>query len=840
MIIPPPPSAIEETAIYQKLVGSDPKNGLVNLATTFIHIATPIADSIIAGPFERYTLHNRDHIKKLLHLAQYVISEETLTHITGAEALLFLYAAFLHDIGMATTAEERERLLSSEAYHDSIAKWTELSEAFSRARKKTAQISDAERAIGEVELADLYQAALANYLRPLHATAGRYRSFIHLFKETSGRADLFQINGQSFENELVAICESHNLPTTVLGEMVNAYEDRFPRATPIGGFVVNLQFLAAVLRIVDILDFDYERTPRSLFESLGIRHSHLPGSEVTLLEWQKHLAIQTIEISREEIIITGTSNHPVIEAAIREFCAQIQREIQETQAILRRNPGDIFNRYQLALPAIVRPNIRSEGYIYMDLALRLDEAAVMTLLMGQQLYESPLIAVRELIQNSVDAALVRGALVPDPTYDPRISVSVDADAHERLWLTIQDNGIGMDDFILKHHFFRVGSSYYTSHDFLQVIRTANVGTIPINSKFGIGFLSTFMLGQEIVISTRKVYPGGGLSPGYRITIEKMGALAFVQEDDSLVPGTTVKVRLRENDLEAVRETFQQYIESNVVRPACPVDTLLKRSSSSITSNNFYSLKLDPRTEIHRYNVELVETLIEEPDIRGKVFLIFWRLENASLSWESKCQFIDITEGSARPKSIKVNPRFLISGFEGNRITIGGFRISLPNLGRLLRRGSRSVAAIYDVDFTPGPDVRFNVARTKILDQQMKLRNQLRTAIFSSLQRDGVVARLDEATRKLIELNVGADGLNAPLPVLLQRAEKISKERGFTVTADLLESVARLLPVGRWPDGFYRDLAVKLGISPAHTYAAVCTLLGQGVVELPPDRRIESS
>ena len=59
----------------------------------------------------------------------------------------------------------------------------------------------------------------------------------------------------------------------------------------------------------------------------------------------------------------------------------------------------------------------------MDLALRLNETAVMTLLMGTSLYPTRYAAIRELIQNSVDACLVRSYLHQQPTYKPKVEIS---------------------------------------------------------------------------------------------------------------------------------------------------------------------------------------------------------------------------------------------------------------------------------------------------------------------------------------------------------------------------------------------------------------------------------
>lgn len=261
MIIPAPPSAIEQTKIFERITQSDSKYGLLNLANSFIKSANPIADSIIAGPFQKYTLHNRDHIKKVLHIAGYIISQLTLENLNPAECLILLYAAYMHDMGMAVTDEEYKNLIVDPGYLESIEKWPEMQLAFTRVREKIAAAKGDIIQVFEAEIADLQKAALANYLRPLHASKSRYRNLIQILKSSSGKSDLFEINGQSFETELVSICESHNLSATVLGEIVSPHQDKYPRALPIGGFHVNVQFICAILRLSDILDFDYERTP---------------------------------------------------------------------------------------------------------------------------------------------------------------------------------------------------------------------------------------------------------------------------------------------------------------------------------------------------------------------------------------------------------------------------------------------------------------------------------------------------------------------------------------------------------------------------------------------------
>jgi molecular chaperone HtpG len=832
MIIPTPPASIEETRLFEKIIQSPPKDGLLNLATYFIKAANPIADSIIGGPFNQYTLHNRDHIKKIFHIAGHIVSGITLQLLSPVECLIFLYSAYLHDLGMAITNEEFKGYIVDPAYLDSIEQWPQMKEAFTRARNQRKNANEAQQQLIEAEIADLQRAALASYLRPLHATPGRYKSLIKLIKENAGRSDIFEFNGQSLEPELVSICESHNLNSTVLGEIISAHEDRFPRAMPIGGYQVNIQFIAALLRLSDILDFDYERTPKTLFESLGIKHSNLPGAEVSLVEWEKHLSVHTIEILKEELVISGTCKHPIIESGIREFCQVIEQEIHDTLAVLRRNNTEILERYQIILPPIVRANIRSEGYLYMNLALKLDEAAIMSLLMGNRLYNSPLVAVRELIQNAVDASLVRVSLLGEPGYKPYISVTIEEHKTDKShWLVVIDNGIGMDEYVLKHHFFSVGSSYYSSPEYKRLYRNSTALMPAITSKFGIGFLSTFMIGDEIEIVTRKKYPGGGNSRGKKVFIERMGALAFVQEDENIEIGTSVKVRITNQAIDS--EAIENFIHSNIIRPLIPVELNLGRTREILSPRNYYTLKISEKSEVHKYNLKIIELNIDRATgIEGKVILVLSLTEEGQLSHRAGNQNIEITTSSPNAKSTKVNPSFLIQDFEGNRATVGGFKMSFSNLVKLFGTKRRRVSFIYDLDFTPNDEIEFNVSRTKILDEGFSLRKKIRNAIINELQSSKEYKLFDDDTKRLFKSRPEKDAFDFSNEQLKERLDKAIQNKLTKIEPHILDKVEAKLVQSSWPQNVHREIAQELGISRNQAYTAISFLIVSGRVKNP--------
>lgn len=513
VIIVRPPDDIKQCRLYQRLTeSSSPQDGCSEKAAAFIRHVAPLADLSIAGPFKEYTLHNRDHAKKLVHLAEYIISKDTLASLSPLECLCFLYSAFLHDLGLSLTSLERDKILKSAEFIDSLREWPALWDALSTARKRLEELKalnltshemEAQILSIETEIFQFQEAGLSAFLRPLHATRNRYEEIIRLIKNASHRDDLFSVNDVPFEDLLIDINVSHNQDVGVLAEIRGPYNEKFPRDLSIGGQRLNLQFIAAVLRVSDILDFDRERTPVILFESLGLASRTLPGSEVSLSEWQKHMAVHDITIDEDEIVVSADCEHPAIEKTIRDFCQIMEREVRDTLAILRHNKKQIADDYQLNLPVCFRPRIRSKNYIYSDVSFQLNQTAISSLLMGDRLYSNLAAPIRELIQNSIDACNARTDIIQDPLYKPMLLVSIYEDKIHRHWIQVEDNGIGMDEGVIAKYFLQIGNSYYNSPEFERLYRQSGRTNhfVPV-AKFGIGLASVFMIADALEATTR--------------------------------------------------------------------------------------------------------------------------------------------------------------------------------------------------------------------------------------------------------------------------------------------------------------------------------------------------
>lgn len=832
-MIPRSPDSVLNTKIFKQLErAKDDRDGLVAKALRFIELSNPILDTILSGPFKNYTLHNRDHAKKLLHIAEHIIDPDTLSNLSKFECLLLIYSCYIHDMGMAIPQSEIEEIIKTPEFVESVKSWPALHNAIDTRRDSLNSTAGSERTQIELELADLHCVSLANFLRPFHATVSKYKSLIKLLCDANGGAEILEIRNVNFEDELIDICASHNLDAAVLTEMRSAHEERFPRDLVVSDHRANTQFLSAVLRLADILDFDFERTPRVLIECLGLRNKNLPGSEVSLQEWEKHLSVQQIDIKESELVVHANSKHPAIETAVREFCSVIEGEIRRTLSVVKRNPPEIINNYKFRLPSNVRAEIKSNGYVYMDLSLRLNESAVMTLLMGTSLYPSRYAAIRELIQNAVDACLVRSILSQQSTYRPTAKISNEYDNEGYLWIAVQDNGIGMDEGILKNHFFRIGSSYYDSSEFERLLNRAKIRNISVISKFGIGFLSVFMLADSVEIETKSIGLGGADIVGRRIRVDRVGAIAFVQEDSTISRGTTVRIRVPQKLLKKrdIVNEIATYIKQNILRPPVPIRVLLDTEEFWVATTKSYKFKPKKNVDkiLNKNKVKIVSFPIEDysETFQGDIYLFFvLQDDDETLGIKHNGKLLEVTSGLIVGERFRLDPNQIFENFDGNRVSVGGFRMMWPKLNRLLRRGPSFVSAVYDLDIKPGKNVEFDVARKRIIDQLMILRIDLRKSIFTALQDLGVAERIRPELHKLFKSRSEENPFDKNIEILLKKTKLVDDD-------ELLDRVENALPKDFWPRQVHHVIANKLGISKTKSFSAITTLVLDGRVSNP--------
>ena len=326
----------------------------------------------------------------------------------------------------------------------------------------------------------------------------------------------------------------------------------------------NLQFVAILLRLGDIIHFSSDRAPISLFSEKRITNKE------SLIHWKAKFNNTRYEIkpSNEKRIISFSSFCTEFEVYyfLQEYLDLIDLEISHyfsflSNLIFLKNPskdkydiqiGDKVNRERL---------VADETKFIPDHSAKftMEQSKILSLLMGMQLYKDEFLCLRELYQNSLDACKCMSAQNEKSgvkrEYCVEFGLGVTPEGKKYIYCL--DNGTGMTKEIVKNYFLRIGNSYYKSREFTSK-NVSWMSKVNPTSQFGIGVLSCFMLGDTIEVTT-KYYDGSSDSfsfcldgPNERFFYAPVNPL-----DNELVGphGTLIKIILNESHYETVNDDY---------------------------------------------------------------------------------------------------------------------------------------------------------------------------------------------------------------------------------------------------------------------------------------------
>ncbi|MEV6177296.1 molecular chaperone HtpG [Streptomyces sp. NPDC052015] len=175
------------------------------------------------------------------------------------------------------------------------------------------------------------------------------------------------------------------------------------------------------------------------------------------------------------------------------------------------------------------------------------EARQLLQLMIHSIYSNKDVFLRELVSNASDALdKLRLAALRDDTLDADVSdlhIEIDADSDART-LTVRDNGIGMSYDEVSGLIGTIANSGTAT--FLEELRQAEdaAGAEGLIGQFGVGFYSSFMVADEVVLVTRRA----GESQGTRWSSRGEGTYTLETVDDA-PQGTAITLHLKPADPE---------------------------------------------------------------------------------------------------------------------------------------------------------------------------------------------------------------------------------------------------------------------------------------------------
>ncbi|WP_406416835.1 caspase family protein [Streptomyces sp. NBC_01614] len=318
--------------------------------------------------------------------------------------------------------------------------------------------------------------------------------------------------------------------------------------------------LALLLWISGLLAADPRRMSGVLVDHLGAHEQLVPRSIVAALSAE--FGYDDTPVDATDAVyrpaVRFDCPHPALHVAIEELVGYANNTVAALRAEWhkqRTSPTALLRGLpeQVTTDQLVPLNQRYKQPLE---RFRLAEDEIRPLLMGTQLYGDRMLAVRELYQNALDACrhrdmrhrygVAQGRRAPD--WEPTITFTQGWDDNGRPYIACRDNGSGMTRAKLTSMFARAGRRYEQDPEFVQERRNwrrAGLQEMPLNSRFGIGVFSYFMLADEVVVWTNAVDRYGRPEQPHtlRADIQSGSGLLRIGDDPEVTLGGGTLVRL---------------------------------------------------------------------------------------------------------------------------------------------------------------------------------------------------------------------------------------------------------------------------------------------------------
>ncbi|HKS23129.1 MAG TPA: ATP-binding protein [Thermoanaerobaculia bacterium] len=460
------------------------------------------------------------------------------------ERYILLVAALLHDLGMWIPKQEALAQLdnaefvqfANQNYPDEL---KEVQHALSSKRR---------RWLGEIGV----QRLAAAYVRAHHPK--RFAELL-LSEARDGHEALRTLIDPAFLLPVALVVEAHGW------ERKRVVEDAALEPREIGGKLVNLRYLAELLRLGDLLDLGEGRISELLWRYLW------PLNPVSEAHWRKEAGLRLDRCTPDLIVVSGVFDIDNVGIAAMDAYALavdwltwLEDEINGCAVVLDHRK--LTGKHRFGRLELRRDQVRAKGLVLGDdITFELDRDRLLELL-GSEIYAEGPIFCRELLQNAMDATRAQmlrdHAAEPDDartprktpwTWPPEIagqdrykieidSGTVEIDGRTFDTFTVRDRGIGMTLQQLRDYLLQIGRSYYRTAQFQQEFSFSSI------SRFGIGFVSC-LAADEIEITTR----ARGEAAGLQLRLKRPSTHFSVRRMPDAELGTTVKLTLDRNRAE---------------------------------------------------------------------------------------------------------------------------------------------------------------------------------------------------------------------------------------------------------------------------------------------------
>jgi hypothetical protein len=448
------------------------------------------------------TVHDVTHLDALWEMADLIAGDEF--DLTPAEAFVFGAAVLIHDAGtsIASYPDGLDQIKRTTEWKDTVASLLR--------RRGADDIKPDDLSNPPVEL---YDEIVFSVLRALHARHAEELITVAWKSPTTGEEIRLLEDPQlrqAYGPSIGRIAHSHHWEIArldaVLRKSVGAAPDLPPEWT------LDEIKIACLLRCCDAGHIDNRRAPTMLFalsKPTGISKEH----------WTFQNKLNKPTRQGNVLIYSGGQDFTIAEAEAWWLCydavKMIDAELASCDALLEDSKRATFAAKRVfgaESPAILADQIRPRGWRPVDAEIKVSNPIHLAqTLGGRNLYgQGPFAPIRELLQNGVDAVRARRRYEDRGTSWGRVRLIIEehgTGADQETWLHVDDTGIGMSERVLVGPLLDFGQSFWNSSLLQEEFPGLESRGIQPIGKYGIGFFAVFLLGQHVMVISKKCDSG---------------------------------------------------------------------------------------------------------------------------------------------------------------------------------------------------------------------------------------------------------------------------------------------------------------------------------------------
>lgn len=210
------------------------------------------------------------------------------------------------------------------------------------------------------------------------------------------------------------------------------------------------------------------------YEKEGIDHKiNIKLSKET--QFKDHLPLSTISIESDTERRCANISFECTDPTVHRIAVLILKDFEDRISTIEESFKEIGLKIYYIRPRI---SIKGSEYDLENLNFEAYIPTLLPLLTGENLYKNREVFIRELIQNSLDAILLRYEIEKererngkdnDVNFDKTIYISIGDEKNvkeqNRKFVRVRDYGVGMDEFKIEKYFTSIGRSFYVSKEF---------------------------------------------------------------------------------------------------------------------------------------------------------------------------------------------------------------------------------------------------------------------------------------------------------------------------------------------------------------------------------------